>query len=278
MKLLNFGCGATFHEDWDNIDLVSFAPAVRAHDIRKNLPYVDEYFDACYSSHTIEHMKKHEAISVIDECYRILKPQGIIRIVVPDLESQVRAYLNVLDRVTAGDKSAAADYDWMIIEVLDQLIRSTSGGEMGSYLTNPQLTAPDKDFIRNRIGATAQSYWQTESPQSKSLAQKISSKKLSWFVERARNSLLELLVTIVGGNDAKQSLREGLFRNSGEIHRWMYDRYSLQRLLEHSGFVNIQVCHANESAIPNFNKYNLDLLEGRVRKPDSLFMEAFKPQ
>jgi hypothetical protein len=67
------------------------------------------------------------------------------------------------------------------------------------------------------------------------------------------------------------------FRLSGEVHQWMYDRYSLGVLLRDAGFQNIQVCRADESDIPNFGSYLLDIeADGSVRKPDSLFMEARK--
>ena len=275
MKLLNFGCGHTFHRDWINIDLVSASPEVQEHDIRKNLPYPDEYFDACYSSHVIEHMKKNESARAIAECYRILKPQGIVRIVVPDLESIVRAYLSSLERAVSGVKGAESDYNWMTIELLDQVARNSSGGEMSTYLSNPNIH--NKDFVKSRIGNQAEHYWKNEL-NSKSLWEKISSKRLSWFWERSRQILAQSLCLATGGNQAQQAFKEGLFRNSGEIHRWMYDRYSLQRLLEQSGFIDVRVCHADESFIPDFNKYNLDRSEGKIRKPDSLFMEAFKPK
>jgi hypothetical protein len=59
---------------------------------------------------------------------------------------------------------------------------------------------------------------------------------------------------------------------------WMYDRYSLASLLRKTGFQEIKICRADESKIPDFNRYGLDLEpNGAVRKPDSLFMEARKP-
>ncbi len=74
------------------------------------------------------------------------------------------------------------------------------------------------------------------------------------------------------------ALQIGQFRLAGEIHLWMYDRYSLTELLKTAGFQSIRVCQANESAIPNFNAYLLDVEDdGSVRKPDSLFMEARRP-
>ncbi len=276
MKLLNFGCGHTFHRDWINVDLISYSPEVQGHDIRKNFPYPNEYFDACYSSHVIEHMRKNESHNVIAECYRVLKPKGIVRIVVPDLESIAKGYLSTLEEVVAG-VTAESNYDWMMIELLDQLVRSSSGGERGIYLSDPSISSQDKDFVRSRIGFEAENYWKNEST-FKSSWEKITSKKLSWFFELSKNRLMQFLVLVTGGSQSQQAFEEGVFRNSGEIHRWMYDRYSLQRLLEKSGFVNVRICHADQSLIPEFNKYNLDVLKGKVRKPDSLFMEAFKPE
>jgi hypothetical protein len=56
----------------------------------------------------------------------------------------------------------------------------------------------------------------------------------------------------------------------------MYDRVSLKRLLEESGFTRIRVCSAFESRISGFASFGLDVINGAVRKPDSLFMEAVK--
>ena len=74
----------------------------------------------------------------------------------------------------------------------------------------------------------------------------------------------------------KQALRIGQFRMSGEIHQWMYDRYSLSKLLKEVGFEEIKVRTAYESDIENWRTYQLDVVNGKVRKPDSLFMEAKK--
>jgi ubiquinone/menaquinone biosynthesis C-methylase UbiE len=273
MKVLNFGCGSTFHPAWVNIDIVSSSPEVRAYDIRENLPYPDAEFDACYSSHVLEHLKQHEAQKLLAECHRILKPKGIIRIVVPDLESIVRDYLNALEKVDSGIKEAEPNYDWMMIELYDQTVRSFGGGEMGRFLLNPNI--PNKDFVRYRIGAEAEKFWEVQSLQ-KSLWERIIAKKPSWFIQKIRFIIAKLLVFMTAGNEAMQAFEEGIFRNSGEIHRWMYDRFSLRRLLESVGFQDVKICNAMESQIPNFNEYSLDSIEGKVRKPDSLFIEAKK--
>ena len=69
-------------------------------DITKNLHYPDIHFDACYSSHVLEHLTKEESQQLLTECHRILKPQGVIRVVVPDLEAIVREYLRILEEIS----------------------------------------------------------------------------------------------------------------------------------------------------------------------------------
>jgi hypothetical protein len=57
----------------------------------------------------------------------------------------------------------------------------------------------------------------------------------------------------------------------------MYDQFSLKQLLEQCGFSDVRRCTAFESMMDRFDSYHLDVVNGEVRKPDSLFMEAVKP-
>jgi hypothetical protein len=56
----------------------------------------------------------------------------------------------------------------------------------------------------------------------------------------------------------------------------MYDRYSLTELLKDCGFKNIEVVNAFESKIDDWSRFQLDVVKGEIRKPDSLFMEGVK--
>jgi predicted SAM-dependent methyltransferase len=47
----------------------------------------DETFDALYSSHTLEHLYRHEAAMALREFARVLKPGGEVHLYVPDLQS-----------------------------------------------------------------------------------------------------------------------------------------------------------------------------------------------
>jgi predicted SAM-dependent methyltransferase len=276
LKLLNIGCGSAFHPEWINIDLVAASSAVQAHDIRKNLPYSSNYFDACYSSHMIEHLTLPQAHQVIAEAFRVLKPQGIFRVVVPDLEVIVRKYLHALEQVKSGDLQAESSYDWMMLELYDQAVRTFCGGEMGRFLDNCNIK--DRGFILSRIGSEAESYWRSkEISKQKSIWDKLKSKNLAWLLQKIRIAIARTLVILVAGKEAQNAFDEGLFRNTGEIHRWMYDSFSLQRMLTQAGFVDIHYCQANESKILDFNTYELDIFGGLVKRPDSLFMEGVKP-
>ncbi|WP_293090812.1 hypothetical protein [Moorena sp. SIOASIH] len=118
--------------------------------------------------------------------------------------------------------------------------------------------------------------------EKQSLIERLASKDAYWFYKtfrtfNLRNNIAKYLMTLIPGNEARQAFEVGLFRNSGEIHYWMYDRFSLRRLLERSRFVEVRVCSADSSRIQDFNSYGLDMVNGKMRKPDSLFMEGIKP-
>jgi predicted SAM-dependent methyltransferase len=285
-NLLNIGCGGHFHEAWTNIDLVSPSPHVRAYDLRKGLPYENGSFDACYTSHVLEHLTPAHAKGSLKEQYRVLKRGGVVRVVVPDLENKAREYVRMLDAALANDTNvpnAAENHAWMTLELLDQMVRSKIGGEMGAYILNPNLK--NADYIVQRIGDEAEDWLNVakgndtvaQTPQ-KSLLQKIFSKSPSFLIGKVRLLAAEIAVRVIAGKEAQNSFKESVFRASGELHLWMYDRYSLARLLEEVGFGDVRVCRFDESRIPNFASYLLDNTpEGTVRKADSLFMEGVKP-
>jgi predicted SAM-dependent methyltransferase len=255
-KLLNLGCGARYHPEWVNVDFTSTGPDVIACNLNAGLPFDKDSFDVVYHSHLLEHFPKRHALTFMKECSRVLKPGGIVRVVVPDLEQLARIYLQLLDKAAQGDVHAGVEYGWIVIEMLDQMVRDRSGGEMLRYWK--QNPMPAEKFVIERTGSE---------------------------VLNALKTIRSVPVPQEAQNDnASEGCTEGLtpekvgcFRLSGEVHQWMYDRYSLAALLRDAGFSKPHICAANKSAIPDFNRYLLDVeADGAVRKPDSLFMEAEK--
>jgi SAM-dependent methyltransferase len=112
---LNLGCGSQTPEGWINVDYAVGAKLAKVplvhiinkklrlfnldwnkgvfiHDLRKPFPWRDETIDIVYSSHTLEHFTRNEGLRFLNECHRVLKGNGIIRIVIPDLLYIVSEY------------------------------------------------------------------------------------------------------------------------------------------------------------------------------------------
>lgn len=244
-KMLNLGCGGRWHKDWTNVDFVSNDENVIAHNLNEGTPFENDSFDVVYHSHVLEHFTKEKAILFIQECYRVLKPGGILRLAVPDLEQIARLYLQKLE------ENNDADYDWMMLEMHDQMVRNTSGGNMYNYFLQDEI--PNLDFVLSRIGNEAEL-----------MINAIQNTKLTTSIEQLRRK------------EVKDPQQIGDFRLGGEVHQWMYDKFSLSRLLKNTNFKNVRKVSAFESSIDGFERYGLDIIENKVRKPDSLFMEATK--
>jgi predicted SAM-dependent methyltransferase len=65
--------------------------------------------------------------------------------------------------------------------------------------------------------------------------------------------------------------------STGELHKWMYDRFSLAALLKETGFRDPTVQNHDTSAYPRWREFGLDTEpDGTPYKKHSLYMEAFK--
>lgn len=59
----------------------------------QRLPHSDKTVDVVYSSHMVEHLDHGEALAFLSEALRVLKPGGMLRLVLPDLRMRVDSYL-----------------------------------------------------------------------------------------------------------------------------------------------------------------------------------------
>jgi SAM-dependent methyltransferase len=272
---LNLGCGSRYHPDWINIDIAPHSPEIIQHDISRGIPLPDESCDVVYHSAVLEHMRRADATTFITECYRVLKPGGILRVGVPDLESLCRLYLSNLDAALEGDEKAARHYDWLMLELYDQSVREKSGGGMLDYLRQTPL--PDEAFIYERIGEEGREL--VKALRAADLPDVTLSfpRKLRRRLRSIRDTVSHHLLGWLLGVQGRQALEIGRFRLAGEVHQWAYDRYSLALLLESVGFQDPKLKDAAASQIPDWTRFHLDTLpDGQVIKPDLLFMEAVK--
>lgn len=251
MKLLNIGCGSRFHKDWVNIDLFSMYPEVIQCDILKGLPFADETFDVIYNSHFLEHLSYVDGKNILVECKRVIKKNGIIRIVLPDLERMVNEYLKNLKRSENKEPNADADYEWILLEMFDQVSRNQSGGNMIKYLLQNEM--PNKEYVFYRLGQSTKKWIEPEKTVAVYNNNSIKI-KIAYYINRFRNLILRLML----GQKGYEYYLIGKFRKGGEIHYTMYDKYRLSRLLNEIGFSRINILKITDSAIPGWKEYKLE--------------------
>ncbi len=78
------------------------------HNLAYSIPLEDRAADFIYSSHFLEHLDKESGRRLLEECWRVLKPGGVLRIGVPDLEYAWQMYQH-------GEKDRMLhDYFWSL--------------------------------------------------------------------------------------------------------------------------------------------------------------------
>ena len=109
---LNLGCGISGISGWHNIDnsptillsriglarqlfrLPAWPSDVRRVDVLRGLPFSSETVACIYSSHLLQGLTYAESLALMKEAWRVLRPGGVLRIVVPDLGKVVTNYLS----------------------------------------------------------------------------------------------------------------------------------------------------------------------------------------
>jgi SAM-dependent methyltransferase len=138
---INLGCGLSVAPGWINIDnspnarlarypwvrgtlwklgilsdlhySVKWSASIQNYDLKKKLPYKDSSVDYVYTSHFLEHLALNDSQRLMSEVFRIMKPGGIVRVVIPDLAVGARKYLRAIE-ANPNDANAATEFlDWL---------------------------------------------------------------------------------------------------------------------------------------------------------------------
>ena len=100
---------------------------VLVHDLRKGIPASDASVHAVYHSHILEHIDRDAVPAFFSEILRVLRPGGVHRVVVPDLERYAHEYLDSLER-GLDDAQARARHDATVSEMILQMVRREASG------------------------------------------------------------------------------------------------------------------------------------------------------
>lgn len=265
-KMLNLGCGTHYHNDWINVDMNPIDSSIIKCDLRQGIPFPDNYCDVIYSSHILEHFPRNIAQRFINECYRVLKYGGICRIVTPDLEQMTNNYLNSLSKVQTDNEASILDYEECVLKLYDQAVRNFPGGDYRAirHKRRELNIGLDKSIQNSKVSG-------------RKFIEKITNTSLNKLKLVYPNNFKQFFLSKILTNEEYSYFQIGKFRLSGEIHYFIYDSYSLTKLMQKSQFKNILKQTSYESMIPHFKRYHLDQLDdGSNYKNDSLYLEGMK--
>lgn len=266
MQYLNLACGVLYanSREWVNCDFSPSSKDVTKVDLNAKLPYESNFFDLVYSSHFIEHISREKIEYFLNECYRVLKPGGIIRIVTPDFENIVSEYLLNIS------KKRYLFSEFNVVELIDQCVRVKPGGELARWYEFSKENYELNNYIFERTGHKNSNL---EVVQKKNVfLSKLTSRKvlfrLSFYYSRI---LVLILPKWFKSNHVSLTA-------TGEKHLWVYDFYQLSNLLIKVGFSEIDKQSHNRSKVIDFNRFKLDMDElGNSRKgKSSLYLEGKK--
>ena len=263
MKKVNLGCGKRYHSDWINLDFNASDDTIISYNLLNKLPFETNSVDAVYTSHVLEHFNLEQAQYFVKEIFRVLKPDGILRIAVPDLEKIVHSYILQLEEVRKNQTVISKiNYQWSVLELFDQIGRITNGGEISNFIKTHEIT----DNMKSRWGDEI-----VKIKEKLKHSENLNKTEKKTFKNKIKFYLLSKLRV-----DIRAEAVGRFVLDSGERHLWMYDSYSLSNLLSEIGFLNVNIKSFNDSSIPNWEDYNLEIIDGAVLKPDSLILEAIK--
>lgn len=267
---INIACGDSYlvNPYWLNLDYSPHSGAVKKANLLDKLPIESNSVEVIYSSHFFEHIPRDDVPTFVSECIRILKPGGMVRFVLPDFEELCTSYIKY--RHDGVHQKA----DFLAIEILDQCVRQTPGGELGKFYKKLEtLSESDEQlnqFLQQRNGHVIQSRVRSEGGPLVRLLK--NPRKILAYLER---KYIEVVVALLPSAFRKQNVS---LAEVGERHAWLYDFYSIEKILKLNGFKEVQKLDANTTNIPEFPLNPLDVTEdGAPRKGlESMYIEAVK--
>ena len=245
MKYLNVGCGNCFiqGEDWLNLDANPVNEYVQNRcldDLAQN--GLTNSFDCIYASHLIEHLSHGEAVEFLSLACSLLRVGGTLRLVTPDFDSIIEAYLSAVNRSQFGK----AKFEKVLL--LEQCVRTVASGTyrmdvrqlleedpaMANYI---DLRTGEHPLLGKADGAISGSKSHDLSAVTKRAAIR--------FKKRFRRFILTALKLALPSSIASNILSTDF----GERHLWVYSFFELQSLGLDMGFVDAHKVESSQSRV-----------------------------
>jgi SAM-dependent methyltransferase len=145
---LNIGARDTCIEGWTNIDVY---PADICCNIARGLPFESNSVRYAYMAHVLEHFfYPTEVLDVLCEVHRVLRPDGWLRVVVPDIRKYVFAYINKRQSVFS-DRNAHFGLFANGETMLEQLLVYAGAGPAPGYLLSSHKFGYDFETLERLL-------------------------------------------------------------------------------------------------------------------------------
>ena len=111
MLKVNIGAGDHYQEGWINTDITE-PEGHRPPDVicsATELPFEDASVDRLYAGHVLEHLKPTDVVKALHEFQRVIRPEGQIMIVLPDLDVAEDRYPELIGPIRDGGDRWSGD-------------------------------------------------------------------------------------------------------------------------------------------------------------------------
>jgi predicted SAM-dependent methyltransferase len=93
LRKLHLGCGNVFLPGYLNVDITTSFRGLDEPDFTSDVRHMPDLaahsFDEIYASHVLEHIEFSDVVLTLTEWRRLLRPGGILRLAVPDLDAEI---------------------------------------------------------------------------------------------------------------------------------------------------------------------------------------------
>jgi predicted SAM-dependent methyltransferase len=117
---LHLGSGSVNIKGWINTDIKPFHPYL---DVTRYLPIKDDSVTYIFGEHFIEYIPRQAMVASLKEYYRVLKPDGVLRITIVDIEAMARAYLDypeLVQRLNERNRQRGYKYTSYPIDIFNK--------------------------------------------------------------------------------------------------------------------------------------------------------------
>lgn len=150
---VQYGCGLCAPKEWKNFDAsptlrlqkipiignafkkisgIPFPKNVLYGDIVKGLPLKKDSCDLLYCSHVLEHLSLLDFRISIQNSFSILKPGGIFRLVMPDLEQMAKSYIKGLENNDSSNAIQFMKNTGMALEKRPRGLKASLSASLGN--------------------------------------------------------------------------------------------------------------------------------------------------